>query len=269
MPFLDTEPAPIQRLSAGGRWSRFRITDPRQRESTLRELCRGDVPLTLGRASGPTVPAQLWACDGVRQTLFFSLGPEATAGQMQALLVCDDLWAAGYLHEAKVQFELRGLLPGDGADATPRPLGGAAQQQRMLRAGLPEQMLHLPRRRALRVRQDASHAPVASLRHPLDGRLLRLAVADVSMTGCALWKSVGMPALHAGQTLEKVTIALDERTGFQADVLVRHITVGSTTHPSSRIGCDWQDLPASAADVLKDWIGFGRRRRDLLSLSFD
>ena len=60
MSFLDTVPAAIQRLEGRGPWARFRVTEPRQRVAMLREVKRGDVPLTLGSADGPTLPALLW-----------------------------------------------------------------------------------------------------------------------------------------------------------------------------------------------------------------
>ena len=52
MSFLDTVPAAIQRLDGRGPWARFRVTDPRQRVAVLREVVRGDVPLTLGVGAG-------------------------------------------------------------------------------------------------------------------------------------------------------------------------------------------------------------------------
>ncbi len=258
MSFLDTEPAAIHRLDPHGPWARFRVTDPRQRQATLRELCRTDVPLTVGVAGGPHFPALLWAFDEQQQWLHLSPAPAVPAATVQAVLAQRSLWAAGYLHEAKVQFEVR--LPEAVANATPQ----------MLRAALPTQMLHLPRRRALRVRRGDAQAPLASFRHPLADELpLQLRVADISMTGCALWKPAQGLLLVPGTELRQVQVALDPDITFEADMQVLHLSHGPRGRKSLRVGCDWRGLSAPAAQTLQTWIARGRRRRDLVSLSFD
>jgi c-di-GMP-binding flagellar brake protein YcgR len=261
MSFLDTEPAAIHRLDTNGAWARFRVTDPRQREATLRELCRADVPLTVGVAGGPNFPALLWALDEAQQQLLLSPSPSVAPDALQAVLLQRQIWAAGYLHEAKVQFDIRELAPAP--DTTPP----------MLRAALPMQMVHLPRRRALRVRRAEAQAPTASFKHPLAGDLaMQLRVADISMTGCALWKPAAGVMLVPGTEIRQVRVLLDPDVAFEADMQVLHLTPGPSGGRGPRglrVGCDWRGMSAQAAETLQTWIARGRRRRDLVSLSFD
>jgi c-di-GMP-binding flagellar brake protein YcgR len=240
------------------------VTDPRQRLATLRELCRSDVPLSVGTPGDPSFRALLWSVDETAEVMHFSVPPEVPQGQLDALADNADLWAAGYLHEAKVQFDLRGLN-----------LGGSGRL-RVLHAQPPRQMLHLPRRRAVRVRRADALAPMASFQHPLASDLLqRLRVADISMTGCALWKPQDVLPLAPGTHLVQVQLDLDAATRFVADLQVQHVSAGpggasgGSAGRRLRVGCAWRSLAAGAADTLQAWIARGRRRRDLVSLSLD
>lgn len=257
MSFLDTIPAAIQRLDGRGPWARFRVTDPRQRVAVLREVVRGDVPLTLGSADGPTLPALLWSVDDAQLNL--RLGPDVDAALLRAVMNEPVLWAAGYLHEAKLQFD----LPGLGL--------GPAEPVRMLQSELPRQMVYLPRRRALRVRRADPLAPQVSFHHPwVPGDELQMRVADISMTGVALWKPANTPLLAPGTELIGVSVALEENARFLADMQVLHLTpAGRTRGGALRVGCDWRGMEPAAAETLQAWITRGRRRRDLVSLSFD
>jgi hypothetical protein len=73
MSFLDTEPASIDNQDFAGSWDRFYIEDPRRKRATLRELCRADVPLTLGRAGAPTLAVTVWSVDEMRERLHLHL----------------------------------------------------------------------------------------------------------------------------------------------------------------------------------------------------
>jgi len=258
MSFLDTEPVPIQRMDPSGPWSRFRVTDPRQRLATLRELCRGAVPLSVGVAGAPAFPVQLWSLDEAQQLLHFSIATHVPRQVMEGVLGQSGLWAAGYLHEAKVQFDLPALRPG---------FGGT---QRMLHAHAPRQMVHLPRRRALRVRHSGEPQPVAVFGHPLAQDLVqRLVVADISMTGCALQREPGGLPLVPGTQITRVEVELDNQSIFFSDLQVQHVTMGARAGGHVRIGCAWRGLNSGAAETLQGWIVQGRRRRDLISLAFD
>ena len=258
MSFLDTEPAAIHRLDGSLSGPRFRITDPRQRVATLRELQRGDVPLTLGQPGRAGCAALLWALDETAGLLHLSLVGTLDGALRLKLATAPELWAAGYLHEAKVQFEIADVqfsAPGD------KP---------MLHVAMPQRMVHLPRRRAVRVRRDAASTPTASFQHPLVRELPQhLRVADISMTGCALWQTPEVLPLAPGIELRGLQVMLDTENGFRVDAQVRHVTPGPRGSGLLRVGCDWRGLGARAADQLQTWIAQGRRRRELVSLVFD
>jgi c-di-GMP-binding flagellar brake protein YcgR len=254
MSFLDTQPAEIHLLQGYERWERFRVGDPRQMMAALHEFCRRSVPLTLGAAGTPLVVAAIWAVDERQNTLSFNLPPEA-APHVDALVGAPELWAAGYLDDAKVQFECAGLrVERSGAVFT-------------LRCDLPRLLYSLPRRTSVRVRRALALAPVVLFNHPVvEHTRVRMLVMDISVTGCALWRAAPDLPLQPGAVVPRAQVQLDHRQGFIADLLVQHMTQGADPRAGMRIGCAWDKLPAYAAKLLENWISRGRRRRELLSL---
>ncbi len=256
MSFLDTEPAAIHRLDATGTWARFRVGEPRRLLAMLRELCQQSVPLTLGLAGGANAVAVLWSVDEVQGRLHFS----ATAAPevLQQLATTPGLWAAGYLRDVKVQFELNGFTP---SFSGPVPT---------VLAQVPRHLYSMPRRRAVRVRRVDDLSPLVQFRHPLAPEApLQMRVIDISMTGCALFKPVGGLPLAPGAALRQVEVQLDEESMFFTDLRVQHVTFNAASRQGMRVGCAWAGLPPSASQTLQAWIGRGRRRRDLVSLAFD
>lgn len=257
MSFLDTTVAPIERPQRGARaasWGAFRITDPRERLALLREVCRNDVPLTLGTPGGRSVPALLWSVDDGASRLNLSLGD---AG---ALELPSPLWAAGYLRQAKLQFELRNA-------SLRRRAAGAT---RMLQAELPQYMVRLSRRRHLRVRRPDEQMPLLRLVHPLLPALrLTLPLLDLSAGGCALWQHPGGLALAAGAQLPQAELLLDTQVLRVSLVVHRMGTEGAEPRPGARLGCEWGRLGRDAGEALQRWVARGQRRRDLVSLTLD
>lgn len=254
MSFLDTVPAAITRLDARGPWARFRVTHPQQRVAMLRELVRGDVPLTLGPAGGPTCRGVLWAHDADAGLLRLRLAPDSDAA---LLFVPTPVWAAGYLHEAKLQFELQGLHAAPGAPD-------------VLLAGIPMQMVHLPRRRALRVRRPEGQGPTAHF-GPLYDETdppLSLAVADISMVGVGLWKPQLSPLLRPGTDITGVRVTLDPGVEIEADLHVAQLSPASRRGGGLRVGCEWRAMAPEAAETLQRWIARGSRRGGMVSLAF-
>ena len=91
------------------------------------------------------------------------------------------------------------------------------------------------------------------------------------MSGCALWKPAGAPPLAPGAQLRAVEVVLepgDPAGRFVADLQVEQLAPGGVPG-RVRVGCAWRGLPSAAADTLQAWIVRGRRRRDLIALSFD
>ena len=257
MAFLDTQPALIDRFDAAGPWSRFRVQDPRKQLAMLREICRSDRPITLGAPGGTSTIVNLWSVDDTNGRLSFKVDRDAQliAAEVAAT---PDLWAAAYCQDAKIQFAL------------PRVALQSQGEHRVLLADIPRLMYLLPRRRAVRVRRDSEDAPTLRFRHPLAPEIISsLKLLDISVSGCALARPAGSLPLLPGVLLHRVELQLDEETVLFADLCVRHVTVLAEVDASIRVGCEWCQMPASALDRLQTWIQRGRRRRELISLSFD
>ena len=257
MAFVDTQPAPINRGDTAGEWARFRIRSTSKQLATLRELCRNDTPLVIGRPGGATLQVALWSVDDVNRRLHFKIDPESQA--MNDLSYGGELWAAAYLDDDKVQFALVHVK------------FDVNQGCQVLAADIPEHMYRLPRRQALRVRRDDLNGPKARFAHPLAPEVVTtLRLLDVSSTGCALLCPVDGPLLNLGMNLglvlTQVEIELDDASILFSDLLVHHVTAHSRRDRSARVGCTWQGMPPAAEERLLEWIERGRRRRDLMSL---
>jgi hypothetical protein len=259
MPFLDTEPAALQRPEASARWGRFRIAEPRRVAATLRALWQHEVPLTLGDGHGPRTSAVIWSLDEGLGRLHLSLG--AALSGLEALDIDSGLWAAGYLDEAKLQFDVR---------ATAFERVGA---QFMLHAEPPRWLYELPRRRAVRMRRSLGEAPRVRFAHPQQpGVVVELRAIDLGLHGCALWRPAASPRLLPGAEFGPALVVLDDSTHFETWLRVHHLTAvqagAGTDAVGTRVGCSWQGLGAGAERTLQAWIEGGRRRRGLMSLSF-
>ncbi len=255
MSFLDTQPAPIDRCDYAGPWSRFRVRDPRKQVTALLDISRHDKPVTMGAPGGPTITATLWSVDNFNGRLHFQVAPHMPQAHQIAQMA--EIWAAAYLDDAKLQFSLPQIVLRADADRL------------VLVAEAPQLMYLLPRRGAMRVRRDSKQAPTVRFVHPQQpGQALALRVLDISATGCALSLPAKGPALIAGSCLRQVEVELDNETMVFADLLVHHVTQVDSTG-NARVGCEWQGMPAVAQERLQRWIQQGRRRRELISLSFD
>lgn len=254
MAFVNTQPAPINRGDTAGEWARFRIRSPGKQLTTLRDLCRNDTPLVVGTPGGATLQVALWSVDDVARRLHFKVDSESQA--MNDLSYEADLWAAAYVDDDKLQFALAHVQM------------GIDQGHQVLTADIPEQMYLLPRRQATRVKRNDPDGPKARFEHPqIPGAVCTLKLLDVSSTGCALLCPADGPLLAIGLLLLKVEIELDDETILFCDLLVHHITAHNRRDRTTRVGCEWQAMPAAAQQRLLDWIERGRRRRDLLSLN--
>jgi hypothetical protein len=65
-----------------------------------------------------------------------------------------------------------------------------------------------------------------------------------------------------------VEVELDDSNIVFSDMFVHHLTPLDAAG-NARLGCEWQGMPAPAQERLQRWIMQGRRRRELISLSFD
>ena len=267
MSFLDTEPADIDQVDYVGPWGRFRDDDRRRCLAALNEVCRTDVPATLGTgiSNGPTLKASLWSVDEGGGRLTFSVDPALTAAAPLAGL--PQIWAAMYLGDVKLQFALTGLVLSRTNQL--KKIGTAAM--RMLQAEMPTHMYCMPRRRELRMRHGGRQGPVLRFLHPLPtaGRMC-LPLLDISATGCAVQQPSGAPWLLAGTEIQQVEVELDDENFLFSDITVQHVTVkGADGQRHARVGCRWHSLSPGTRDRLERWLLSGRRSRDLLTLNFD
>ncbi len=256
MSFLDTEPAAIHCLDATSTWEQFRVEDPRRLLAVLREVCCGAVPLTLGIAGGRTAVAVLWSVDEAHARLVLSVAPDVAG--FRDLSATSAPWAAGYLENVKVQFELHSF--------TVETQGPTC----MVHADIPRQLFSLPRRQTVRVRHAELLAPVVLFRHPpASDVLVSMRVLDISMTGCAVWNPISDPPLWPGTEIRQVEVQLDDMSIFVTDLHVEHVTFSAVSLAGSRVGCAWKGMPQSGCETLQHWISRGRRRRGLVSFTFD
>ncbi len=269
MAFVDTQPAPINHGDSAAQWARFRVRNQAKLMTALRNLCRNDTPLVVGAYNGPTLQVALWSVDDVKQRLHFTVESDTQA--LNNLSFEPELWAAAYMDDDKLQFPLKRLN------------FGIERGRQVLSADIPDHLYRLPRRQAMRVRRNDTNGPKARFVHPAaPGLEVSLKLLDVSSTGCAMLNPAGGPILTLGLVLQKVEIELNDDTILFSDLIVHHITQHNTpqhntpphntphhTHAGSlRVGCAWQGMPDIAQQRLREWIEGGRRRRDLMSLSF-
>ena len=272
MPFLETQPGPMLPLQPEDPWMRFRVGPPWQVEQTLGSLAREDTPLVVGLPGGETVPATLWASDaGARRLRLRVTVGDGVAERLARLragcdgLPCAELVAAAYRGGAKLQFDLPGAeFLGQG-------------QEWVIQSGWPRQMLRLPRRSAVRVRRRIGDSPIVMFEHPLaPDCTARLRALDISTEGCALWLPAGELPLVPDLLLRQVEVELDEASIFYADLRVVHLRPVAPGEPGTpedqsggvSAGCRWEHLPEPAAATLEAWIAGGRRRREMVHLSF-
>lgn len=258
MSFIDTEPAAIDRQKAPEVWYPFRVGDPRLRRAMLLSLCSGDAPVTIGSSGGPKVTAALWSVEDEDDGGRLHFNVLTGASDVDAVAALRKPWAAAYLDDVKLQFELLGLVL--------ERSGG----RQVLHARIPSYMLRLPRRHSVRVRRSADDSPLATLPGmEIDGSEQPMRVLDISMDGCALLKPAGVAPLVPGDTLPGVTVELGEGVQIEADLRVQHVTPGPVGLHGWRVGCEWQTLNSANAALLAQWISGGRRRRNMVSLGLE
>lgn len=269
--FLATRPVPIHDVNVGGAWAPFRVDSERRQLQLFRTLVGQELMLTVGLAGGPGLQAHLWARDSSTGALTLRLARREDRARMVALLgrrasgerAPHTVWAATYLGEHKLQFELPGAALGDAAGHP------------VLFATRPRLLLEMPRRTTERMPNRVGPAPVVRFHHPLaPDQAVTLSVLDVSRGGCALWRPRGLIPLSPGMDLRRVEVELDDETLFFTDLNIVSATAGPDhlqTLPMGeaeglRLGCAWLDLPEAAAHTLEGWLRRGRLTRGRAAL---
>ena len=251
--FLDTQPASLDASGGPDPWGSFRVENPTERLTLLRQLRDGSVPINLNGPDGGHLTTALWAIDDARERLNFNV--DANGHALQALVQGNELVAVAYLEAVKLQFDLHGLM-------VVRGLNSCA-----LQAAFPTEIYRFQRRSGYRVRTLERGCPTAHLRHPsMPDMLLPLRVLDVSIGGCALHVGNDVPSLQPGTRVAGVRIELDADTRFDVSLQLQHVSALSGADGGMRIGCGWIDLSGQAERALQRYIDQTQKRRRLLSL---
>jgi c-di-GMP-binding flagellar brake protein YcgR len=252
--FHDTQPAALGRDGNTDAWAAFRVDDPAEVLRLLRLLRDGGVPVALSSPQGVALTSQLWSLDPAHEQMSFSA--DAASPQLQRLAQCDEAVAVAYLESVKLQFDLGELMLVHGT------------QTCALRARMPQLLYRFQRRGSYRVRTHERQGPKARLRHPsIPDMQLTLRVVDVSAGGCALSLPDDVPALQPGTSLHGVHIELDGDTGFNATLLLQHVSCLQPHARGVRLGCELRDLDGAAQRALQRYIDHTQQRRRVLARS--
>jgi c-di-GMP-binding flagellar brake protein YcgR len=235
----DLRPAPEADLAA------WRITDPRELLSALRELRDIGAVVHLCDGSGARVMATLHAVDKDRGRLTFT--GDATTQGWDAIDGRERVDALAFPGSVRLQLDLpRPVIVGEG--------GGLR-----LDTGMPTAVYRIQRRHAFRVRTLECESPNAYFRHPEPPHeMFELRVLDLSVGGCALRTSDPAAPFRRGLRVPGVSFSLDPRTAFACEVLVHH--VNRTTH-GLRLGCEMLGLDGSVERALQRCIDQMQKRQ--------
>ena len=248
----DTRPAPLDAEGSAAAWADFRVDDPAELLRLLKQLRDGCVPVNLSGPQGHALTSQLWSLDETHGQMNFSA--DASSLHLQRLAQGDEAVAVAYLHNVKLQFDLRDLVLVHG------------EKTCALRARVPSQVYRFQRRGSYRVRTLERHAPNVRLRHPsMPDMQLRLRIVDLSAGGCALALPDDVPMLQPGSRLQDVRVEIDADTAFNATLRLQHVGTLHGSGVSVRLGCEWFDLDGAAQRALQRYIDHTQQRRRLLA----
>ena len=249
--FLDTQPASLGNDGSVDPWGPFRVQTSTERDTLLRQLLDGSIPISLNSPEGHSMTTALWSFDPQQQRLIFSASESHP--RLQNLVEADEAVAVAYLDSVKLQFDVTDMLLVRSARSC------------ALQASMPRELYRFQRRTGYRVRTLERSTPVARLRHPsMPDMSLALRVLDVSIGGCALHLPGDVPALQPGTLLQGVRMELDGDTRFTAALQFHHV---SSQHSGGvRLGCEWQQIDGNAQRALQRYIDQTQKRRRLLSL---
>jgi flagellar brake protein len=250
--YQDTRPAALDEAGPTA-LAPFRVDDPHEIASLLRQLRDTSAPLVLSTPAGAALVTDLWSVDMAQQRLNFT--GDDNNPQLQQLAEADEAVCVGYLDSVKLQFDLHDLLLVRG----PRSCA--------LQSGSPSVIYRFQRRSAYRVRTLERHSPTARLRHPsIPEMRLALRVMDVSIGGCALFVPDDVPTLEPGLVLHGVQVELDADTRLSTSMQILHLGSINSHANGLRAGCEWRAFDRESERVLQRYIDQTQKRRRLLSL---
>jgi c-di-GMP-binding flagellar brake protein YcgR len=253
MPFLDTQPAPLDPGSFDDPYAQFRCEHPREVLGLLRNLRDATTPVALSSPGGGNLNATLWSIDADHQRVAFDV--ESSDPHLSGLVEADEATAVAYLDAVKLQFDLQDMVLVRSAQAT------------ALQCRLPRMVYRFQRRGSYRVRPPERNAPHAVFRHPgLPDMQLSLRMLDVSIGGCALLLPPGVPTLPLGVVIHSVLIELDLATHLRLSLRLQHASSIMTSSSGMRLGCEFLTLDAGTERTLQRYIDQTQKRRRLLSI---
>lgn len=253
MPFMDTQPAPLQPDSGLDPYAEFRIDRASEIAALLKALLDGSVPVQLSSPQGAHLSATLWTVDALQRRLGF--GVEENHPTVPRMVEDDEITAVAYLEAVKLQFELE------------HPVLVHGVRSATLQVAMPRTMYRFQRRATYRVRTVAGSTPQALMRHPsIPDMALSLRVLDVSIGGCALWLPHDVPPLTPGVRTQRVRIELDAELRFDTTLVVHHVTALGPNSRGVRLGCEFLRLEPAAERALQRYIDHTQKRRRLLTL---
>ena len=251
--FEDTRPAPLDAMGSDDVLAEFRVTDPVEIRSLLKQLMDGVVPLNLSASDGSAYTTMLWTVDPASSRISFTA--DMMAHSVHDIVEADECVAVAYLDRIKVQFDVGDLVLVQGHKAS------------VLQARLPREIFRFQRRNTFRVRTIERTAPTASFRHPgIPDMSLALRVLDVSIGGCALLQPANVPTLQPGAVIKGVRLSLDTETQIDAGLMLHHVTSTGAENGSVRLGCEIVGMSPTAQRALQLYIDQTQKRRRMMAL---
>jgi c-di-GMP-binding flagellar brake protein YcgR len=250
---LHTQPAVLDAVGGIDPYAEFRIQQPREIASLLRELATDATPVILSGPDAVGLTTVVWTIDSAQRRVNFSVDPDSP--QLQSLLEREEATCVAYLDAVKLQFDVEQLVLVRGNKTC------------SLQAVMPREMYRFQRRSSFRVRTLGRGTPTASMRHPsMPEMQLGLRVLDVSIGGCALLLPGDIPPMNAGIEIRNVRVELDPDTRFDTDLHLHHVTLIQNPSRGARIGCEFMHVQPPAQRALQRYIDQTQKRRRLLSL---
>lgn len=252
---METMPMPLSpEPEAQAALDDFRITEPFEILSLLRQMCEQRVLVTLATPSGAGFTTTVWEVDRAKGVVRFSA--DRHEPQLERVLDADDAVAVAYLDNIKIQFDVDGLVhvhAGQGISA--------------LNCSFPREMFRFQRRSSFRVRPLLNAPPSARMVHPTaTDHVMELRVIDVSIGGVALFLPEDQPPLEPGSIVNKVLIDLDAETRFSATLRIAHVTALNPSSRGVRVGCEMERMSGDALRSLQRFIDQTQKQRRMMAL---
>lgn len=215
-----------------------------------------EIRALLGDMFASKALISLDAPDGLRHTtLIDALVPSQSrivlaaddAHHLPAMIESGEVTATCYLDRIKVQFELHGTVLVRGHRA-------------LISAEWPRQLWRFQRRQNFRVVPPHSLSPHVRLVHPHTDTPLLLRVLDISESGLALALPLETPLLDAGISLRHCQLELGQGEVVSVTLSVQHVSVLNPSTQAARVGCEFHDLSAPDARLLRAWIDQTQKR---------